>query len=488
MNDSIVTKDQLGSMVLFDLETTGVAAGDDRVIEVGMVKVEDGIVQEELSRLINPEVPIPSFITKLTGIATEDVYARPRFGDLIEEINDFIGDSLLIAHNAAFDISFLSAEYERLGFERSFRYACSVKLSRRLYPGYRRHGLDHIIKRLGVEVENRHRALDDAKVIHQFLVQSGADHSVETVSKHLADLTLEKHISKRETKSAENLPVGPGVYVFEDNEGAPLYIGKSINIKKRVQDHLRTPGNKFADSYTIIRTVTTVGELGALLREAMMIKTEIPLYNRLLRRNRGMLVLLKEQTPEGYISLKRIEVPSISHEEFENYFGVFKSKTQLENILAGFAKRYGLCHKYLGLENTKGSCFASQIGICNGACSGDVSPEDYNKQLLEAFKEFSVDAWEYNGPLLLTETNKDGDKEDFLVDRWCLLGSSKPLLEKFQGSETINYRFDFDLYKILRRYVRSHSIQTKELQSVSDLQLPYYLPSRVSRIQGLQSL
>ncbi|KXK27425.1 MAG: Excinuclease cho [candidate division WS6 bacterium OLB20] len=472
-------------MVLFDLETTGVRAGDDRVIEIGMVKVQNGKEIDRFNALINPEIPLPAFISRLTGITDHDLVSERTFAELIAEIDTFIGDSLLIAHNAAFDISFLAAEFERAAFPRSFSYACSVKLSRRLYPAQRRHGLDHIIARLGLTVENRHRALDDAFVIHHFIERSRQDHSDEQVMRHLAEITLEKHVSAR-NKPVVNLPEGPGVYVFEDEQGSPLYIGKSINIKKRVQDHLRSGANRFTENYSSIRTIRTTGELGALLREALMIKTEIPLYNRMLRRNRGMLLLLKETTDDGYISLKRVEVPSVSPDEFASFFGVFKSKSQLEHILANFAKRYGLCHKLLGLEAGKGSCFASQIGICSGACSGKVTPEDYNTQLMLAFHEYSVDAWEWEGPVLLTEENNEGDSEQFLIDKWCLLGSSKPLLEKFNSSDRMQYRFDFDIYKILRRHTRTHTMKITELQSAEELQLPYYLPARVSRIQGLQ--
>ncbi len=156
------------SLNIIDVETTGLSAGRDRVIEIGIIRVEEGTVVDRYQQLINPERPIPAFIEQHTGISTAMVKKAPTFNDILAEIRPLLDDGLFVAHNAAFDYSFIQAEYRRAGLVFTAPRLCTVHLSRRLFPSYRHHGLDSIMRRFGIECPARHRALDDAEVVWQF--------------------------------------------------------------------------------------------------------------------------------------------------------------------------------------------------------------------------------------------------------------------------------------------------------------------------------
>ena len=158
-------------MVFVDLETTGGTAGTDRITEVGVVEVSaDGV--REWSSLVNPQTSIPPFIERLTGISNAMVRSAPRFEDIAAELQQRLQGKLFLAHNARFDYGFLKREFERAGIDFSADVVCTVRLSRRLHPEHSRHNLDSLIARHGLQVQDRHRALGDARLA-QLLAAGG---------------------------------------------------------------------------------------------------------------------------------------------------------------------------------------------------------------------------------------------------------------------------------------------------------------------------
>ena len=155
-------------LVLLDIETTGGSARYARITEVGALRIERGKVVATYSQLVNPEQPIPHFITKLTGISNDMVRQAPTFEAVAQELAEFLDGAIFVAHHVVFDYSFIKAEFKRASINYNSDRLCSVKMSRRLHPEQYRHGLDHVIKRLGLHVKNRHRAFDDAEVIWKF--------------------------------------------------------------------------------------------------------------------------------------------------------------------------------------------------------------------------------------------------------------------------------------------------------------------------------
>ena len=169
-------------LVLLDLETTGSAAASDRVTEIGLIEVDGGEFVREWSTLVNPQMDIPPFIEALTGISNAMVADAPRFSEVAGELRARVAGRLLVAHNARFDYGFLRAEYQRLGIAFSAELVCTVKLSRKLFPGHRRHNLDTLIERHAVLCEARHRALGDARVLWQLIRRWRVDPGVEALA------------------------------------------------------------------------------------------------------------------------------------------------------------------------------------------------------------------------------------------------------------------------------------------------------------------
>ncbi|MBL8029757.1 MAG: 3'-5' exonuclease [Candidatus Doudnabacteria bacterium] len=173
---------------IVDVETTGGSPLLSRVIEIGLIRVEKGEVVERFKSLINPQIEIPQFITEMTGIKNSMVKKAPTFEELSENLLPLFEDSVFVAHNSNFDYSFLKAEFAKAGLVFSSETLCTVRLSRILFPQYKRHNLSTLIERFGFKCKNRHRAYDDAKVLLDFL-------------KHV-DRTLEPKVILRAIDSA----------------------------------------------------------------------------------------------------------------------------------------------------------------------------------------------------------------------------------------------------------------------------------------------
>ena len=162
------------SLAFVDLETTGTRAADDRITEVGIVRVDADACGgpprvHEWSTLVDPEVPIPPVIQALTGITDAMVAGAPTFSAVADAVAERIADCVFVAHNARFDHGFLKHEFARAGVPFSARPLCTVRLSRRMFPGTSGHGLDAVAARHGIELSQRHRALGDARAVWEFL-------------------------------------------------------------------------------------------------------------------------------------------------------------------------------------------------------------------------------------------------------------------------------------------------------------------------------
>lgn len=151
-----------------DVETNGGYGRSARVIDIGIVRIEKNMVVQKLNQLIDPGDGIPFFIENLTGITNEHLFGAPTFRQIADDISSILAGSIFVAHSARFDHGMISGEYNRIGEKFEHPMVCSAKLSRALYPDFKKHSLDSLIERHGLSVENRHRGYDDAKAIWDF--------------------------------------------------------------------------------------------------------------------------------------------------------------------------------------------------------------------------------------------------------------------------------------------------------------------------------
>lgn len=445
-------------LAFIDLETTGTSPTRDRVIEIGILKVVDNQIDDVFESLVDPDIYLPPEITNLTGIHTSQLESAPNFRKIKEKIDELTHDAVIVAHNAKFDVSFLKAEYDRLGESFKNKSLCTARLSRALFPRFHHHNLDSIIHRYGFECNERHRAFSDAKVLWDFykMIQEKVESKKleEIVSKILKKTSLPMGIKE---DIIDKLPKKPGVYVFYGANGSPLYVGKSVNLHDRVLSHFNsthTSGRELsiASQVTLIEHEETEGEMAALIREKKLIGKLQPIYNRQLRLLEKMIVLKKSET-NGYNSLEIVESSQIAPENIDTILGVFKSRSRAKDSLNTIADEYRLCHKLLDLENGKGACFRTQIEKCNGACIGKELPIKYNLRFTEAFSKLKIKQWPFENAILY----KEGSAAH-LIYKWCYLGQVDENSEEINIQDT-ELQFDFDTYKILSKFLlKSKSI------------------------------
>jgi DNA polymerase III subunit epsilon len=279
-------------LVFVDLETTGGTASADRITEIGVVEVCDGVVST-WSTLLDPQQPIPPFIQRLTGITPAMVRGAPTFAEIAPGLFERLGGRLFIAHNASFDYGFLRAEFERVGLLFSADVLCTVRLSRALFPREARHGLDALIERHALVPSARHRALADADLIWQFWQQLPglvpADRLRAGFERVVRRQRLAAEIDEERLAAA---PAGCGVYVLFGEEGVPLYVGRSVRMRQRLRALLtgeRRSSRELRMTQQVRRVEwrETAGELGAMLTEAQWIASMRPSFNRAPARTRG---------------------------------------------------------------------------------------------------------------------------------------------------------------------------------------------------------
>ena len=444
-------------LVFVDLETTGANPAFDRIIEVGIVKVTAGQLEYEWSSLVDPGESIPPVIQGFTGITNDMVRGAPSFADIADEVFARIEGSLFIAHNARFDYGFLKNEFKRL--ERAFqpRVLCTVKLSRALYPEHHRHGLDALIARHELGCAARHRALGDARVLWDFVQLVHAEKPPEAIRVALKKAMKSPSLpSGLEATAVDAVPESPGVYLFHGENELPLYIGKGVNMRSRVQSHFAADHGsgramQIAREVKRIDWIETAGELGALLLEARLIKERSPIHNRQLRKNDGLCAFrLKE---DADVVLELVPLAGATPDEIGELYGQFKSKREAHNTLRELAAEHGLCLKRLGLEQGKGPCFNHQIRRCKGVCVGKESPERHDLRLKTALAVLKLRAWPFPGRIAIRERSEDGARcEWHLFDNWCHLGTVRSEAALHEAAQTrFDAAFDLDTYRILRR-------------------------------------
>ncbi|HRN70565.1 MAG TPA: exonuclease domain-containing protein [Candidatus Woesebacteria bacterium] len=432
-----------------DIETTGAHARYDRIIEIGILRVENNMLTKTYQKLINPETYLNPFISQMTGISTSDLEKAPTFEEIKEEILEVLDGTIFVAHNVRFDYGFLRNEFKRFGINYSSKQMCTVKLSRTLFPQYTRHSLDTLIDRFQFDMENRHRAFDDAKILWDFFQKVHTLFPIETVERVVNEIikkpALPQHLSQ---DILDNLPEGPGVYIFYGEGNIPLYIGKSVTIRDRVLSHFTNDQNsskelKISQQIVRIETIPTVGEFGALLKEAELIKTMQPLYNTQLRRTHKVVLLKRKELPNRFYSLEMEQVKQITPDDISTMLGIFPSKKKAKEYIKKKAEEHELCEKLLGLEKGSGSCFGHKIERCKGACINKEHFLSYNMRFIQAFSEKKIKSWPFEGAIKITEVDPiEHKREEFIANRWCLTSAERQ--ELF---------FDYDTYKILVRYI-----------------------------------
>ncbi len=457
-----------GPLAIVDLETTGGDPAFDRITEIAVLQVEGLELRSRWSTLVNPGCSIRADAQALTGITNEMLAAAPRFERLANELLGLLDGRLFVAHNARFDYGFLRRAFERCGRRFQAKTLCTVRLSRRLYPSAPGHDLDSLMARHGIACSARHRALPDALALWEFVRQAAAEHGVEVASVAARQVTATPRLPPHLDPAAiDAIPDAPGVYVFHGEGGAPLYVGKSRTLRSRVLAHfsasLRSASAlRLAQEVRHVEWQRTTGELGALLKEAALVKSLGPSYNRQLKPGAGPCGLVFDGT-----RLRLVAAENIDGEALASLSGLFRSRRAALAALRELADEHRFCLQALGFEKDprRGACFRHQLGRCAGACAGRENVHLHLARVGAALAKLRTRPWPYPGALGIVETDLEAERtEVHVVDRWCYLGSasSEAEVEELLSARR-GRRFDYDHYRILVRHLARRGVRTVRL-------------------------
>ena len=306
---------------IVDIETTGGYASAHGITEIA-VYIHDGKrIVKHFETLINPQQNIPRYITALTGIDNEMVLTAPAFEEIAEVIFELLNDKIFIAHNVNFDYSFLKHHLKAAGFDLTAKKLCTVRLGRKVFPGFPSYSLGNLCRSLKLPIDNRHRAGGDAKAtvkLFEHYLANGADtHIEQMLKKSSAEQWLPLQLTKADILQ---LPSGPGVYYFHDIKDKIIYVGKAINIKKRVSSHfMHNDADRKRQNF--LRTICKVSykecatELEAIVLESTEIKRLWPKYNYSQKQPAQKFALYMFEDNRGYIRLaidkKKKNIPQL---------------------------------------------------------------------------------------------------------------------------------------------------------------------------------
>jgi DNA polymerase-3 subunit epsilon len=378
---------------VFDFETTGTSARNDKVIEIGIAKVSNGKIVDTFSSFINPGRPVPYYITQITGITNSDVQDAPFFDEVFYQIKEFIGDSILTAHNLNFDHAFLKHECANYELEMLQNHAiCTLRLARILYPNLPSKSLGNLVKQLKIRHRNVHRGLGDAtataKVLLRMFQQLREEHEIDSVSdlinfqKGTATQQPFRMIKKKLMEDVAQVPDHPGVYFFKNSKDQIIYIGKAKSLKERLRNYFMS--NAIRKAKEIVRKSSSLGfyktnsELTALLAEAELIKIHNPKINTLLKKY-PRSYFLKLTTTEKYPSTN---VSTNFDFDGNDYYGPYPNRETANSIKEIIDKTFKLreCQDKEFKKNRK--CYLADIERCLAPCINENQIDIYKEELL----------------------------------------------------------------------------------------------------------
>lgn len=443
---------------IVDIETTGGSSAFHKITEIAIFLHDGKKVVDTYQTLINPERSIPPFITSLTGITNEMLEDAPKFYEVAKEIFQFTEDAVFVAHSVNFDYNFVREEFKSLGGDYRRKKLCTVRLSRKIFPGHRSYSLSNLCSRFGIQNKARHRAFGDAGAtakIFDLLLQHDTEGIItKSLKKESKEAILPPHLPK---EVYEKLPEETGVYFFHDEKGKVIYVGKAINIRKRIYSHF-TGSDKtklsFHDKIHDISFTLTGTELIALLLESHEIKKIFPPYNRAQKFTDGGWGMVDYFDKKGIHRLAAGKISKSSQPLIS-----FKSFEASRNFMFRFIEEFELCPKCCGMQVSPDSCFDFKIQKCRGVCAGEEDIEVYNSRVEEALQQFA-DTLETK--FIVGKGRSRGEKSLVLIENGIYKGFGYFEQDaSYSSLETAKdiiqpYSENPDVKRILRKYLKEN--------------------------------
>jgi DNA polymerase III subunit epsilon len=401
---------------IIDIETTGGTAARERITEIAIVTHDGKQILDTYTSLVNPERSIPFNITQITGITDDMVKNAPKFYEIAKKVVEMTEGCVFVAHNVRFDYSFIQEEFRRLGYAFSRKQLCTVKMARQAMPGLRSYSLGNLIIHLKIQVENRHRALDDTLATVQLFekiiaIESGTDTMETRINLGIKESNLPVGIT---LERLHELPEAVGIYYLHDSAGDVIYVGKSINIRKRIMEHFADKtekGKKIYDGVADISYEITGSELVSLLLENHEIKRIRPRINKAQRAKHFPYVIYQYINEKGFINFGTAK--NTHHIRKKNpVVAEYQQLIYAKGALKYITKEYALCGKVTGLEGGEGPCFQYHLSLCQGACVGEETAESLNLRAQAAIDAMQIT---FHQNFILLDKGRSPDEQSVIL-------------------------------------------------------------------------
>lgn len=378
---------------IVDIETTGSYAAANGITEISVHVLDGEKVIEKFETLINPEQPIPYYIQAMTGITDKMVADAPRFEDVAEKIYNILNEKIFVAHNVNFDYSFIKAHLKEAGFDLDSKKLCTVRLSRKIFPGFPSYSLGKLCQSLGITIYDRHRAGGDTEAtvkVFQLLLQNDKEeHIQKSLLRNSKEATLPPNVPK---EHFEQLPYTPGIYYFHNEKGKIIYVGKANNIRYRVNSHFSNNSESrqkqnFLQHTHAISYQSCGTELMACILESTEIKKRWPVFNSSQKRWEDVYGIFLYEDQNGY---QRLAIDK--NRKRLNPVHTFHYLVDGHAVIRKLIKDFNLCPKLCFIQKDQGKCEGINEGYCGGACEKKEVSADYNTRVMEAVKSLQSQA------------------------------------------------------------------------------------------------
>lgn len=446
---------------VIDVETTGKGINGNRITEICIVRLENNKIVDKFTSLVNPEQFIPPFITNLTGIDDQMVENAPLFEEIATRILEITSGAIFVAHNVNFDYNVIRNEFKKIDITFTRKKLCTVRLSRKLIPNLYSYSLGNLCASIEIPLNNRHRAEGDTDatvILFKRILELDPERTVLTTFLNVRskEATLPPHLPSR---IIQELPETPGVYLFKDRAGKIIYVGKAINIKKRVLSHFYDKKNKEyllgQETYQIDYEVTG-NELCALLLESEYIQRYFPKYNRAQKMPANTYSIISYENRKGIIQLAVAKTKYRQSAKEKVY-----TKAKATDRLMEICNQFNLCPRFCGLQTTFNECSHYALKSCKGVCNNKEEVSTYNKRIQMALDCLRQE----NKSYVIKEQGRTMDEMAFIyIEKGVYRGfgyilkedqvSHQEEIETFLEPKKSTYHTDI----ILRSYLRRHKM------------------------------
>lgn len=396
---------------ILDIETTGGKFNEEGITEIAIHKFDGHNVVDSFISLINPEKDIQPFVVNLTGINNKMLRTAPKFHEVAKRIVEITQDTVLVAHNAQFDYRILRTEFRRLGYNFERKSLCTVDLSKVLLPDAESYSLGKLVRSLGIPVSDRHRANGDALATVKLFKLLLAKDSEKTIIQDVIRKEAHGELSEKQLDIVQSMPNETGVFYMHNRDGDIIFLGKSTDIKKKVNQLFTKSGDRARKLTKDTKKVTfekTGSELVALLKEHEELLKNRPKYSSIPRKRMYTHTLCLTENKDGYLELKPMNIGKCS-----NPWGYFNGEFSAKNHLFKITREFNLCEKVNGISEARRNCSNFSEGKCNGACIQKEETVAYNERVMAALHKYSLK-----------------DKDVLLVDKGRELGENSAVMIK----------------------------------------------------------